>query len=85
MRMLSASELLGVWERGRVQGPIDQALLLLTAACPDTSTDDLARLSIGWRDHALLTLREWTFGRAITSITNCPQCGEQLELEFDAA
>ena len=85
MRMLSASELLGVWERGRVQGPIDQALLLLATACPDTSTDELARLSIGWRDHALLTLREWTFGRAITSVTNCPQCGEQLELEFDAA
>ena len=85
MRMLSASELLGVWERGRVKGPIDQALLLLATACPDTPTDELARLSIGLRDHALLTLREWTFGRAITSTTRCPQCGEQLELEFDAA
>ena len=85
MRMLSATELLGVWERGRVQGPIEQALLLLATACPDTPIDELARLSIGTRDHALLTLRDWTFGRAIVSVTNCAQCGEQLELEFDAA
>lgn len=85
MRMLSATELLGVWERGRVQGPIEQALLLLATACPDTPTDELARLSIGQRDHALLRLRESTFGRVIFSMTSCPQCGEQLELESDAA
>lgn len=85
MRTLSASELLGVWERGRVQGPIEQALLLLATACPDTSANELDCLPIGQRDHALLTLRESTFGSSIASVVECPQCGEWLELAFHAA
>ncbi|MEM4988038.1 hypothetical protein V8G57_11635 [Collimonas sp. H4R21] len=85
MRTLSASELLGVWERGRVQGPIEQALLLLATACPDASADELDCLPIGLRDHALLTLRESTFGSSISSVVECPRCGERLEFDFHAA
>lgn len=85
MRTLSASELLEVWERGRVQGSLEQSLLLLASACPETSTDELACLSIGLRDHALLTLRDWTFGHDIDSVAECPQCGERLELAFDTS
>ena len=85
MRVLSAAEQLRVWERGRRQNSTRRCLLLLAAASPETSPDELARLSVGERDGRLLTLREWTFGSPIESVAVCPKCGEQLELIFDTA
>jgi hypothetical protein len=60
-------------------------LTLLAAACPDIPPGTLAQLSIGQRDCRLLTLREWTFGSQLASLTTCPGCGERLELTFDVA
>jgi len=85
MRPLKANELLQVWECGLDQPPLHQALVLLSAACPDTPPDALAELSIGQRDGQLLTLREWTFGPRLVSLANCPACGERLELSFPVA
>jgi len=85
MQALSAFELLGAWERGLTQEPVQRALTLLSAACPDTPPDALARLSIGQRDARLLTLREWTFGPQLVSIATCPDCDERLELAFAVA
>lgn len=82
MRPLAAAELLDVWERGRHTPPWGQALLLLTAACPETGPRELARLSIGRRDGLLSTLREWTFGSRLACVADCPACGERLELTF---
>jgi hypothetical protein len=85
MHALSASELLEAWERGLGQQPIERALTLLAAACPDTPADALARLSIGQRDAHLLSLREWLFGPTLVSLVNCPNCGDRLELNFNVA
>jgi hypothetical protein len=85
MRTLSPSELLTVWERGLNQPPARWALTLLEAACPDSSSDALARLSIGQRDARLLELREGIFGPQFVSLAACPACGERLELAFSAA
>jgi len=85
MRALSASELLGVWERGLAQQPVQRALTLLSAACQETPPDVLAKLSIGQRDACLLTLREWLFGSQLVSLALCPHCGERLELTFNVA
>jgi hypothetical protein len=85
MRALSALELLEVWERGLAQGPVERALTLLAAACPETPLEVLASFSIGRRDADLLTLRERTFGSQMASVAMCPQCGEQLEFSFSAA
>jgi hypothetical protein len=85
MRPLSASELLDVWERGLTQPPVQKALTLLAAACPEASPDSLAKLSIGQRDSRLLSLREWTFGSQLTGLATCPNCQEQLELSFTVA
>jgi hypothetical protein len=84
MNALTAQELLSVWERGQSQPPFQRALLLLAAACPAAAPESIARWPIGRRDAALLTLRDWTFGRAIESVAACPACGEQLELRFDS-
>lgn len=82
MRVLSASELLAVWENGLTCQPIQKALVLLAAACPETSVDSLARLSIGQRDLLLLNLREGIFGKQLTGIAICQSCGEKLEMTF---
>jgi hypothetical protein len=85
MRALSASEQLRVWERGREQTSARRCLLLLAAASPEQSPDELAQLSVGQRDARLLTLREWMFGSRIESIAACPECSERLELMFEVA
>jgi hypothetical protein len=82
MRTLSASELLNVWERGLAEKPFKRALTLLTAACPETPPEELAKLRIGRRDALLLTLREWTFGPQLICLATCPGCGERLELAY---
>jgi hypothetical protein len=82
MYSLSASELLGVWERGLAKQPTERALALLSATSPDTAPDALARMSIGRRDALLLRLRERTFGPQLASTASCPRCGERLELNF---
>jgi uncharacterized protein (UPF0212 family) len=83
MQALTASELLDAWEHGLTQPPVQRALTLLAAACPESSVEELAQLSIGQRDARLLWLREWTFGPHITSLAICPVCGERLELNFN--
>jgi len=82
MSGLSASQLLAVWECGIGQLPVQRALSLLAAAFPDESLGDLADLSIGQRDGRLLKLREQLFGSQLTSLTDCPACGERVETSF---
>lgn len=85
MHPFSASKLLNVWERGRSRSPVQRALELLAAACPENSPDVLARTSVGQRDALLLKLREWTFGPWLIGLAICPACGERLELTFKVA
>jgi hypothetical protein len=83
MRPLSAHDLLRVWEVGEGQHPVDRALTLLAAGCPELTRDELAALSIGQRDARLLTLRERTCGPRMYGFAACPKCAERLE--FDVA
>lgn len=85
MHALSAGELLTVWEKGAQRANAQRALSLLLVACPASTPEDLARLSVGERDGRLLTLREWAFGPRVETVVDCPQCCEQLELAFDLA
>src|ERR687894_3129170 len=83
MRPLSECDLLRVWEVGEDQHPLDRALTLLAAACPELTWDELAALSIGQRDARLLALRERTSGPRLYGFVECPRCAEHLE--FDVA
>lgn len=84
MRALSTPELLEAWERGLSRSQLERALLLLSAAT-GASPKALAHLSIGERDAHLLELREQTFGPQLTSLAQCPACGERLEMTFNVA
>lgn len=85
MRGLTAAELLSAWEQGFGQPSFRRALILLSAACPDWSAEQLGRLSIGQRDGRLLALRERTFGEELVSVAACSACGEQMEASFSTA
>ena len=84
MHVLTARELLTVWEQGRLLSPLRQALLLLQAACPEASYEQLARLPVGQRDACLLALREGMFGPALVSRADCPACADPLELALNS-
>ena len=78
----AVAALLDAWEEGLLSPAIERTLGLLAAGCPALSRDQLADLSIGRYDGALLRLREQTFGSRLVARTDCPVCGEALELEF---
>lgn len=82
---LSAANLLAVWERGLAKRPPERALALLEAAFPDSSPAVLAGLSVGSRDAALLTLREWAFGHEMNCSAVCANCGQPVEMSLDTS
>jgi hypothetical protein len=85
VRRLTPQELLELWERGADRSRAERAVDLLTAAGFEDCADDAAALSVGHRDDALLTLREWTFGSALHGEADCPRCSAELELDFETS
>jgi hypothetical protein len=85
MTRRASSTLLNAWEQGLGEPAPMRALLLLQAAHPDAEVGDLQHLTIGQRDAELLTLYEQLFGSELAGVVTCPNCGEDLELNFRAA
>jgi hypothetical protein len=83
MRPLSSSDFLDLWERGGYLHPLDQGLLALGAALPQTSYENLADWPLGRRNRALAELRYRCFGSRLQGWTACARCGEKLEFELD--
>lgn len=77
--------LLAAWERGQPLTPARRALLLLGLAYPESDAGELLAAPLGWRNRALLRLRERWFGPALDAFAECPACGERLELQLPAA
>lgn len=77
---LLSGDLLDAWERALGRPPVEQALILLAAACPDDGPDALAALPVGVRDGRLLDLRERLFGPELDMVAACPACGEAVEM-----
>jgi hypothetical protein len=83
MRPLTASDILKVWERGEAQSALERALTTLAAACPESTRDELAALSVSQRDAQLLEARELTFGPRLDGCARCGQCQERLMFTLD--
>lgn len=77
------SGLLNLWESGERELTGRRALLLLASAT-SLESRDLNAMSIGRRDSTILDLRENLFGSRFVGVTDCPSCGEEIELSFDA-
>jgi hypothetical protein len=85
MRTLSPLQLVGVWERSLAEQPIDRALTILAAACPEMTREELATLPIGLRDSQLLVLREEIFGHTLNSYAECQNCTACLEFPLETS
>ena len=79
---LSPAALLRAWELAAPRGALDRPLVLLWAAGQGGS--ELADLALAERDRALLALRRAMFGDAMACVTDCPACGERLEMAVSA-
>jgi hypothetical protein len=84
MRRTPPARLLDLWERASRCRPHARALQLLAWALPDHELDELAAFDLGLRDWHLLRLRRALFGSRLAGYTDCPRCGERLEVELDA-
>ena len=83
MRALSHADCLALWERGQTLHPLDQGLLAVHTAFPETRREAVADWPLGRRNRALAELRCACFGRWLRGWTACEQCGEKLEFEVD--
>jgi hypothetical protein len=84
MRALSSPDYLLILDQGLYLHPIDQALLLLTFASPETSYEHLADWPLGRRNTALIELHRLCFGSMLRGWTACSNCQEKLEFELDS-
>lgn len=72
--------LLNILERGREASFARRGLMLLAVTHPDLTPSERESISVGRRDSALLALREALFGADLSALTECPACGERVEL-----
>ena len=85
MRALEAAETLAVWERAGAAPPLFRPTVLLAAADPGTSSEELAALPIGQRDARLLRLYAATFSDRLDGLAQCPECATAVELTASCA
>lgn len=64
---------------------IDQALLVLSRAFPETDRDALMRLSLGQRDRMLLAVRQDNFGDWLNAHSACSGCCERVEFSLSCS
>src|SRR5690349_864392 len=83
MRAVSNSEFLRLWERGEGLHPLDQSLLALGVALPETPFHALADWTLGRRNRALAELYRASFRENLRGWLSCAACGEKLEFELD--
>jgi hypothetical protein len=63
--------------------PIDQGLLAVKTAFPETRDESVADWPLGRRNRALAELHCACFGPRLSGWTTCGECGEKLEFNLD--
>jgi hypothetical protein len=69
-----AEAVLGIWERGRREHPVDRALTMLSVLTAHPRRE-LAELPLDLRDRMLLQGRAALFGASMTAVATCHACG----------
>lgn len=83
MQSLSQADCLALWESGRALHPLDQGLLAVATAFPESHGESIADWPLGQRNRALAELHCASFGRWLRGWTACEQCAEKLEFQVD--
>jgi hypothetical protein len=78
---MTPAEMLSFWETGSRLSPLDRGVLAAQVAGVPAS--QAADLPLGERNRALARLYREHFGRALKGFTQCVECGEKLEFDFD--
>ena len=78
-RIIGTTGLLATWEAGLTAGSGTRALLLHSAARPETGVDDLLSVPVGSRDADLYDLRGALFGDRLEVRLACRECAEEME------
>jgi len=73
-------QLMTLWEQVAQQQPARRSLCLLAGL--SHPSDSVGTLSVGERDRRLMLIRRKLFGDRIDGVTDCPQCGIRVELNF---
>lgn len=84
MRLLTADDIIRVWEAGYSQDSTERAVTMLAVAFPEKRGDELWRLTLGERNAHLLGVRERLFGSELKAFSECLHCGEQMEFTLSA-
>lgn len=84
---MTAAQLLMVWEHGYSRPPWQRALVLLSAADPGRSFEEIAAWPVGFRDRMIARLRAAQFGPVVKSLATCPvaECRGTAEFEVPLA
>ena len=77
---LTAGQIIDTWERANAVTQADRTHLLLSLVLTDMPGDQIDDLSIGDRNHVLLSLRNALFGPILNAFVECPACSEALEM-----
>ncbi|MBC8028998.1 MAG: phage baseplate protein [Pyrinomonadaceae bacterium] len=85
MSVLTAADVVRIWELGHGRSPVEQAVGVLSAAFPLRTADELRRLSLGQRNAHLLAVRESLFGSELEAYSECDNCGKPLEFSLSTA
>lgn len=83
MQSLSQADCLALWESGRTLHPLDQGLLTVQTAFPESRRESVADWPLGQRNRALAELHCANFGRWLRGWAACEQCSEKLEFQVD--
>jgi hypothetical protein len=78
---MTPAEMLSLWEAGSRLSPLDRSVLAAqVAGVPASQTADLP---LGERNRVLARLYLEHFGGTLDGFTQCTECGEKLEFNFD--
>jgi hypothetical protein len=79
--MATSEAIVGAWERGLREHPLDRALTLLEAFA-GIAREDAARYPVGRRDALLIDARVAVYGRQFDGYAACGACGTGMECSF---
>jgi len=81
---LNGEEILRAWEAATAAEPVGRCAAVLGEVLPDLPIP-AALLPIGGCDTLLLALRVGTFGPALSGVSSCPDCGEDVDVDTNAS
>lgn len=80
--MLSAQQVLQVWEKGQSLSALEQSQELLCLVNSTLTREQTQKLPLGDYHQQLLMLREQLFGHQLDAYMECPKCHEPLDISI---